>query len=93
MTIQLMLRRKVSGAALIIAGVIAFVALLTVSGMTGHLLSLFGISYSQAQQIVLAIINHAISTLPASLQAIAKAVEQAVLALYNKSGLATVIAW
>ena len=93
MTTQLVLRQKVSSVALTIACVIAFVALLTVSGTTGHLLSLFGISYSQALQVVLAIINHAISTLPASLQGIAKAVEQAVLALYNHSGLPTAIAW
>jgi len=93
MTTQLVLRQKATSVALIIAAVIAFIALLTVSGTTGHLLSLFGISYAQAQQIVLAIINHTISTLPASLQGIAKAVEQAVLDLYNNSGLPTAIAW
>ncbi|MBV9614323.1 MAG: hypothetical protein JO031_02590 [Ktedonobacteraceae bacterium] len=93
MTTQIALRHKAFSGALIIAGLVAFAALLTISGMTGHILGLFGITYAQAQALVLAIINHAIGTLPAWLQVIAKAVEQAVLNLYNQLGLQPVIAW
>ena len=71
----------------------AFVALLAISGTTGHLLGLFGITYAQALSLVQAVINHAISTLPAWLQVIANVVKQQILNLYNQSGLQTVVTW
>ena len=93
MTTQIALPQKAVSAVLIIAGALAFAALLTMSGMTGHILSLFNISYAEARATVLAIINNAISSLPFWEQVIAYAVDGAVRTLYHLSGLQPAIAY
>ncbi len=93
MTTQIVLRQKVLSVALVIAGVMAFMVLLAISGMTGHILSLFNISYADARAVVLAIIDNYVSSLPWWQQIIAYAVEGAVRILYHLSGLQPAIAY
>jgi nicotinamide riboside transporter PnuC len=93
MTTQIVLRQKAMSVALLIAGVLAFTALFAMSGMTGHILSLFSISYNDAHTVVLAIVNNIISTLPLWEQVIAYAVGDVVRTLYHLSGLQPAIAY
>jgi hypothetical protein len=93
MSTQIVLRQKTLSVAFIIIGLLAFATLLTMSGLLGHLASLYGISYAEARAIILATINNYISSLPFLQQLIAKAEFAAILALYHAFGLQWVIAW
>ena len=93
MSAQIVMRQKTLSIALIIAGVMAFAVLLTLSGMIGHVLSLFGISYADARAVVLAIINNYIGSLPWWQQIIAHAVEAVVRILYHAFGLQRAVAY
>jgi hypothetical protein len=93
MTTQIALRQKTLSVGLIIAGLMAFATLLIMSGMMGHLAGLFGLSYAQAREIILAAVNNYINSLPFWEQLIAKAEYGLILYFYHLWGLQPVIAW
>lgn len=93
MTTSVTIRQRSTVVLLLVVGAIAFVSLLVVTGTMGHILSVFNISYAQAYSVVLAIVNNRINSLPGFLQPIARAVANAVLFLYNHSGLPAAIAF
>ena len=93
MSTQIVLRQKTLSVTFIIIGTLAFATLLAMSGMVGHLASLYGISYAEARAIILAIVNNYISSLPFLQQLIAKAVFYVALSFYHAFGLQWVVAW
>ncbi len=87
------IRQRFTAVLLLAVGTATFMSLLMMTGTMGHVLSIFHIDYNTAFEIVVAIINNAINSLPWYLQPLAHAVAGAVIALYKSSGLAAAIAY
>ena len=93
MSAQIVLRQKTLSVTFIIIGVLAFATLLAMSGMVGHLASLYGLSYADARAIILATVNNYINSLPFFQQLIARAEFYLILGFYHSFGLQWVVAW
>ncbi len=87
------IRQRFTAVLLLAVGTATFMSLLMMTGTMGHVLSIFHLPPDTVLDIVLAIINNTINSLPWYLQPLAHTVADAVIAIYKSSGLAAAIAY